>query len=117
MQRLMPADALRIRGQHNACNALAALALAQAAGCCAGTAACYGLREYRGEPHRVQSIGLVRAWSISTIARAPMWGPRVAALQGLGPQQRIVLILGGLGKGQDFAPLADRGALCAALWC
>lgn len=32
LQRLMPADALRIRGRHNAANALAALALATAAG-------------------------------------------------------------------------------------
>ena len=33
IQRLMPADALRIRGRHNAVNALAALALASSAGC------------------------------------------------------------------------------------
>ena len=47
LQRLMPADALRIRGRHNAANALAALALASAIGCrwrrcctrCATTAA------------------------------------------------------------------------------
>jgi UDP-N-acetylmuramoylalanine--D-glutamate ligase len=43
IQRLMPADALRIRGRHNATNALAALALAQAAGgalapCCTACA-------------------------------------------------------------------------------
>ena len=31
LQRLMPADALRIRGRHNALNALAALARASAA--------------------------------------------------------------------------------------
>ncbi len=75
MQRLLPADVLRIRGLHNACNALAALALAQAAGCPLAPLL-FGLREYRGEPHRVQSLGLGR-WreSTSTIARAPMWGP------------------------------------------
>jgi UDP-N-acetylmuramoylalanine--D-glutamate ligase len=59
IQRLMPADALRIRGRHNATNALAALALAQAAGCGLGPIL-YGLREYRGEPHRVESVGMVR---------------------------------------------------------
>ena len=55
-QRLMPADALRIRGRHNAINALASLALASAAGCALGPML-YGLRDYRGEPHRVQPIG------------------------------------------------------------
>ena len=106
IQRLMPADALRIRGQHNACNALAALALAQAAGC-ALAPLLYGLREYRGEPHRVQSIGLVQDVEYFDDSKGTNVGATVAALQGLGPQQRIVLILGGLGKGQDFAPLAD----------
>lgn len=106
LQRLMPADALRIRGQHNACNALAALALAQAAGC-ALAPLLYGLREYRGEPHRVQPIGMVQGVEYFDDSKGTNVGATVAALQGLGPQQRIVLILGGLGKGQDFAPLAD----------
>lgn len=106
IQRLMPADALRIRGQHNACNALAALALAQAAGC-ALAPLLYGLREYRGEPHRVQPIGMVQGVEYFDDSKGTNVGATVAALQGLGPQQRIVLILGGLGKGQDFAPLAD----------
>ena len=54
IQRLMPADALRIRGRHNAVNALAALALAASAGCSLAPIL-FGLREYRGEPHRVES--------------------------------------------------------------
>ena len=54
----MPADALRLRGRHNAVNALAALALASGAGCPLAPML-YGLREYRGEPHRVESIGLL----------------------------------------------------------
>ena len=55
VQRLMPADALRIRGRHNAVNALAALALASAAGCPLAPML-HGLREYRGEPHRVELV-------------------------------------------------------------
>jgi UDP-N-acetylmuramoylalanine--D-glutamate ligase len=34
-------------------------------------------------------------------------GATVAALQGLGVERRLVVILGGDGKGQDFSPLAD----------
>ena len=106
MQRLMPADALRIRGRHNATNALAALALAQAAGCSLATML-YGLREYRGEPHRVEPISLINEVEYFDDSKATNVGATVAAIEGLGSERRLVLILGGDGKGQDFAPLAQ----------
>ncbi len=105
-QRLMPADALRIRGRHNATNALAALALASAAGCALG-AMLYGLREYRGEPHRVQPVGTVDEVEFFDDSKGTNVGATVAALSGLGVERKVVVILGGEGKGQDFAPLAD----------
>ncbi|XKF33421.1 UDP-N-acetylmuramoyl-L-alanine--D-glutamate ligase [Alicycliphilus denitrificans] len=105
IQRLMPADALRIRGRHNACNALAALALAQAAGCQLAPML-YGLREYRGEPHRVESIGMVQGVEYFDDSKGTNVGATVAALAGLGADRRLVVILGGDGKGQDFSPLA-----------
>ena len=105
IQRLMPADALRIRGRHNAVNALAALALAGAAGCPLGPML-YGLREYRGEPHRVESIGIVNAVEYFDDSKGTNVGATVAALQGLGAERSLVVILGGDGKGQDFGPLA-----------
>lgn len=105
LQRLMPADALRIRGRHNACNALAAVALASATGCALGPML-FGLREYSGEPHRVQSLGVVKAVEYFDDSKGTNVGATVAALQGLGQDRALVLILGGDGKGQDFAPLA-----------
>ncbi len=105
LQRLMPADALRIRGRHNACNALAAVALASATGCALGPML-FGLREYSGEPHRVQSLGVVNAVEYFDDSKGTNVGATVAALQGLGQDRALVLILGGDGKGQDFAPLA-----------
>lgn len=105
IQRMMPADALRIRGRHNAINALSALALATATGC-ALAPLLYGLREYRGEPHRVQPIGRVSDVEYFDDSKGTNVGATVAALTGLGVDHRIVVILGGLGKGQDFAPLA-----------
>jgi len=105
IQRLMPADALRIRGRHNAINALAALALAQAAGC-ALAPMLYGLREYRGEPHRVEPIGMVNDIEYFDDSKGTNVGATVAALTGLGADRRVVVILGGDGKGQDFSPLA-----------
>ena len=104
IQRLMPADALRIRGRHNATNALAALALAQAAGCTLAPML-YGLREYRGEPHRVEPVAIVHEVEYFDDSKGTNVGATVAALNGLGAERRIVVILGGDGKGQDFAPL------------
>ena len=105
IQRLMPADALRIRGRHNAVNALAALALATSAGCALGPML-YGLREYRGEPHRVESIGLLDGVEYFDDSKGTNVGATVAALEGLGTERKLVVILGGDGKGQDFSPLA-----------
>jgi len=106
LQRLMPADALRIHGKHNAMNALAALALATAAGCQLAPML-YGLREYRGEPHRVESIALVDGVEYFDDSKGTNVGATVAALGGLGIDRKLVVILGGEGKGQDFGPLAE----------
>jgi len=104
-QRLMPAEALRIRGRHNAVNALAAVALALTAGCPLGPML-YGLREYRGEPHRVEPVGIVNEVEYFDDSKGTNVGATVAALQGLGAERPLVVILGGDGKGQDFSPLA-----------
>ncbi|TXH89983.1 MAG: UDP-N-acetylmuramoyl-L-alanine--D-glutamate ligase [Rhodoferax sp.] len=106
LQRLMPADALRIRGRHNAANALAALALCAAAGR-ALAPILYGLREYRGEPHRVESVGVIHDVEFFDDSKGTNVGATVAALRGLGEERKLVLVLGGVGKGQDFSPLAD----------
>ncbi|NDY92281.1 UDP-N-acetylmuramoyl-L-alanine--D-glutamate ligase [Ideonella livida] len=109
LQRLMPADALRIRGRHNAANALAALALATAIGCPLAPML-HGLREYRGEPHRVELVGQVGGVEAFDDSKGTNVGATVAALNGLGADRgtsRLVLILGGDGKGQDFTPLAE----------
>ncbi|CAM5780344.1 UDP-N-acetylmuramoyl-L-alanine--D-glutamate ligase [Ottowia pentelensis] len=106
LQRLMPEGALRIRGRHNAVNALAALALAVGCGCALGPML-YGLREYRGEPHRVESIGVLDGVEYFDDSKGTNVGATAAALQGLGAERRVVVILGGDGKGQDFSPLAD----------
>jgi UDP-N-acetylmuramoylalanine--D-glutamate ligase len=109
LQRLMPADALRIRGRHNAANALAALALATAIGCPLAPML-HGLREYRGEPHRVEPVGIVGGIEFFDDSKGTNVGATVAALSGLGADKapsKLVVILGGDGKGQDFAPLAD----------
>ena len=109
LKRLIPADALRIRGRHNALNALAALALARAANL-PMNALLHGLRDYHGEPHRVQSIAIVKDVEYVDDSKGTNVGATVAALNGLGSNEsgkRIWLIAGGDGKGQDFSPLRE----------
>ena len=109
LQHLMPADALRVRGRHNATNALAALALAEAIGCPLAPML-HGLREYRGEPHRVEHVGRIDDVDAFDDSKGTNVGATVAALDGLGADRapaRLVVILGGDGKGQDFTPLVE----------
>ena len=108
LQQLMPADALRIRGRHNAANALAALALAAAIGCPLAPLL-HALRDYRGEPHRVAPLAVIGGVEAFDDSKGTNVGATVAALEGLGAEKapgKLVVILGGDGKGQDFAPLA-----------
>lgn len=109
LKRLIPADALRIRGRHNALNALAALALARAADLSMNLLL-HGLRDYHGEPNRVQSIAIVGDVEYVDDSKGTNVGATVAALNGLGSNKsgkRIWLIAGGDGKGQDFSPLRE----------
>ena len=109
LQRLMPADALRVRGRHNAANALAALALASAIDCPLAPML-HGLREYAGEPHRLEHVARIGDVDAYDDSKGTNVGATVAALLGLGADQapaKLVVILGGDGKGQDFTPLAD----------
>jgi UDP-N-acetylmuramoylalanine--D-glutamate ligase len=111
INRLMPADALRIRGLHNAANALAALALCRAIGL-PFAPLLHGLRDYQGEPHRVELVASIDGVDFYDDSKGTNVGATVAALNGLGKafggaSQKIVLIAGGDGKGQDFEPLAE----------
>ncbi|ANN73488.1 UDP-N-acetylmuramoyl-L-alanine--D-glutamate ligase [Bordetella bronchialis] len=102
VSRLMPVDALRIRGMHNATNTLAALALGRALDIGWGPML-RAAREYAGEPNRVEFVRRIGDVDFINDSKGTNVGATVAALEGLG--QPVVLIAGGLGKGQDFSPL------------
>ncbi len=100
---LLPAGALRLQGTHNVANVLAALALGEAVGLPL-EAMLAAARDFPGLPHRmslVREAGGVR-WIDDS--KATNVGAAVAAVTSLG--RPVVLIAGGQGKGQDFAPLA-----------
>lgn len=103
VKRLMPIEALKIRGAHNVANALAALALCHAIDLPLGPIL-HALRDYAGEPHRVESIAIIDGIEYFDDSKGTNVGATVAALVGLG--KPIVLIAGGDGKGQDFTPLS-----------
>jgi UDP-N-acetylmuramoylalanine--D-glutamate ligase len=106
LQRLIPTDALQLRGQHNMLNALAALSLVESIGCSVSRVL-YGLREYKGESHRVESVGILNGVEYFDDSKGTNVGATVAAISGLGIERKLVVILGGDGKGQDFSPLIE----------
>jgi UDP-N-acetylmuramoylalanine--D-glutamate ligase len=101
---LVRTSALQLVGRHNALNALAALALAELAGCDPQPLV-PALAAFRGLPHRMTRIAERRGVIYIDDSKATTVAAAIAALEGLG--RPAVLIAGGDGKGQDFRPLAE----------
>jgi UDP-N-acetylmuramoylalanine--D-glutamate ligase len=106
-KELINVNDLKIAGLHNAANALAAVAL------CRGISMDYApiiqtLYNFKGLPHRVEWVANIADVDYYDDSKGTNVGATCAALSGL--PQKIVLIAGGDGKGQDFAPLADAVA-------
>lgn len=102
---LIPAARLRMRGRHNIANALAALALGQAAGL-PMTAMLDALQHFDGLRHRCQWLGEYNGVDWYNDSKATNVGAALAAINGV-EAEKVVLIAGGQGKEQDFGPLAD----------
>lgn len=102
---LMPSRELKIRGRHNVDNALAALALGDAAGI-PMDAMLTALKNFNGLKHRCEYVATKNGIEFYNDSKGTNIGSTLAAIQGLArnPQQLIV-ILGGEGKGQDFTEL------------
>ncbi|KVW96244.1 UDP-N-acetylmuramoyl-L-alanine--D-glutamate ligase [Thiobacillus denitrificans] len=100
---LMPLSALPVAGLHNAANALAALALTRALGL-PMEALLRGLLHFKGLSHRVEQIAEIDGVTWYDDSKGTNVGATEAALYGMG-KQKVVVILGGDGKGQDFSPL------------
>ena len=104
---LLALDELKIVGDHNAANALAALALGEALGL-SRDAMLDALREFRGLPHRAEWVADRRGVRYVNDSKGTNVGATLAAVSGFpGP---LLLIVGGDGKNQDFAPLAGAFA-------
>jgi UDP-N-acetylmuramoylalanine--D-glutamate ligase len=102
-ERVLAMDELKVTGLHNAANALAALALAEACGL-PQAAALQALRDFPGLPHRSQWVAETAGVRWINDSKGTNVGATLAAIAGF--PGGVVLIAGGDGKGQDFAPLA-----------
>ncbi len=106
---ILPFGELRMAGLHNAANALAALGLVNEVPLdCAGVLD--AMRSFRGLPHRVELIAELDGVRYFNDSKGTNVGATMAALSGFagqlaGSTARVVLIAGGDGKGQNFAPL------------
>jgi UDP-N-acetylmuramoylalanine--D-glutamate ligase len=102
-ERWLPVAEIRMQGRHNLSNALAALALGDAAGI-GRPAMLQTLREFQGLPHRTQWVGECHGVKWFNDSKATNIGAALAAINGF--EGSLVLIVGGQGKGADFTLLA-----------
>ena len=99
---LLTVDEIKLPGRHNVSNALAALALGEAAGL-KMTAMLSVLKEFAGTEHRTQWLAKFDGVNWYNDSKGTNVGATLAALSGL--PGKTVLIAGGQGKGADFLPL------------
>jgi len=103
------ADSLQIRGKHNIANALAAIALTQAIGI-DKVSILHTVQSFAGLPHRVEWVASIDEVDFYDDSKGTNVGATCAAISGMlkqGKPQKVVLIAGGDGKGQDFSPLRE----------
>ncbi|HEV2062631.1 MAG TPA: UDP-N-acetylmuramoyl-L-alanine--D-glutamate ligase [Solirubrobacteraceae bacterium] len=112
-ERLLGVDEIRLRGAHNVQNAMvaAAVALSLDAG---REAVVAGLRTFAGVPHRLEEVAFHDGVLFVNDSKATNVESTIVALRSF--PSGVRLILGGRGKGQDFAPLAPLVAeRCASV--
>lgn len=110
---LLAADELALLGRHNALNALAALALASTVAKIDHKILA-ALAAFRGLPHRMERVADIAEVRFVNDSKGTTVAATLAALDGIG--RPVVLIAGGDGKGQDFAPLKPAvAAHCRAV--
>jgi UDP-N-acetylmuramoylalanine--D-glutamate ligase len=106
-QILLTMQDLKISGSHNATNALAAMALCKSIGIPTAPML-VALKAYQGLSHRVEWIAKINQVDFYDDSKGTNVGATCAALEGLvspDSSKKIILIVGGDGKGQDFTPL------------
>jgi len=102
-QPLLAVADLKIKGRHNQSNALAALAIAAAAGLDEASSLT-ALKNFAGLQHRCQWVAEKAGIQYYNDSKGTNTGATIAAIEGLAEEghRNLVLIAGGQGKGADF---------------
>ncbi|MFT6029642.1 MAG: UDP-N-acetylmuramoylalanine--D-glutamate ligase [Oleiphilaceae bacterium] len=105
-ESILAVSDLKIRGDHNISNALAALALGSSLGL-KMSGMLKALKEFKGLEHRCQFVRSIEGVEYFNDSKGTNPGSVVTALNSLGKEisGRIVLIAGGEAKGADLSPL------------
>jgi UDP-N-acetylmuramoylalanine--D-glutamate ligase len=106
LEKIVSVNELKIFGQHNISNVLAAVALAMAIDIDMNAIKA-AITEFSGLPHRCQWVANIDGVDFYNDSKGTNVGATVAAIEGLGEHisGHIVLIAGGIAKGADFAAL------------
>ena len=120
---LVAVDSLQVHGRHNTANAMAAMALARAIGIAQAPLA-KAVTAFRGLHHRLEKVATIRGVDYYDDSKGTNVGATIAALEGIATQgsragmdHPVILIAGGVGKGQDFAPLSKPVGEHARMVC
>lgn len=105
--KLLDTSEMAIFGEHNMANALAALALGEAVNL-PMDAMLHTLKTFTGLAHRCQLVATQQGIAWYNDSKGTNVGATLAAINGLGAaiSGKVILIAGGVGKGQDFSPLS-----------
>ncbi len=104
VETICPLSDIFLRGQHNVENVLAATACALWTGL-APEAIRRGIARFRGVPHRIEFVRDLHGVHYYNDSKGTNVASTIKALESF--SESIVLIAGGVGKAQDFAPLAE----------
>jgi UDP-N-acetylmuramoylalanine--D-glutamate ligase len=106
--KLLDTSEMAIFGEHNMANALAALALGEAVNL-PMDAMLHTLKTFTGLAHRCQLVATQQGIAWYNDSKGTNVGATLAAINGLGAaiSGKVILIAGGVGKGQDFSPLSS----------
>ena len=115
---LIATQDIPLQGLHNAANVMAAVALCEAIGL-PREALLEHVKTFQGLPHRVEKIGEKNGVVFIDDSKGTNVGATAAAIAGL--QNPLFVILGGMGKGQNFTPLRDalvgKAKGVFLIWC
>ncbi len=105
-EKLLPVNALGLRGRHQYANVLAALAVGEQIGLSLPSML-KNIVEFKGLSHRCQWVANIDGVDWYNDSKATNIGSTEAALSGIGPEinGKIVLLAGGQGKNADFSEL------------